>query len=87
MKYLLDTNICIALINGKDLPLRQKVKNLSVDALFICSIVKAELLYGLKKSQNRAANEQRLAVFFSEIPSIPFDDAAADQFATVRTIL
>lgn len=87
MNYLLDTNICIPIINGKDPELRRRIKQLPTDALAICSVVKAELLYGLKKSQNRAANEQRLFVFLSELPSLPFDDSAAEQFAIVRTML
>ena len=57
------------------------------DAFVICSVVKAELLYRLKRSQNRVANEQRLMVFFAELPSHPFDDKAAEQFAIIRTLL
>lgn len=53
MNYLLDTNICIPIINGKDSDLRKKIKGLPPDAFSICSVVKAELLYGLKRSQNR----------------------------------
>ncbi|MGK5085229.1 type II toxin-antitoxin system VapC family toxin [Bdellovibrionota bacterium FG-1] len=87
MKYLLDTNICIGIINGKEPKLREKLISLSKGDVVICSVVKAELLYGVKKSQLRAKNESRLEVFFSQLPSLPFDDASADQYGSLRALL
>ena len=56
MKYLLDTNICIGIINGKEPILREKLKALSKSEVVISSVVKAELLCNVKKP---AAREER----------------------------
>src|SRR4051812_30706745 len=87
MKYILDTNICIGIINGKEPALREKIKSKVKDDIVICSIIKAELLYGAKKSQQRAKNEHRLSVLFSEIRSLPFDDESAEHYGTLRTLM
>jgi len=87
MKYLLDTNICISIINGKEPLLRQKLISLKKGEVVICSVVKAELFYGVKKSKRRTENERRLEVFFSQLTSLPFDDAAAEQYGSLRALL
>lgn len=87
MKCLLDTNICIGIINGKEPELRRKIKSMNKGDVVICSVVKAELLYGVKKSQQRAKNEHRLGVFFSQVQSLPFDDDSADQYGSLRALL
>ena len=87
MKYILDTNICIGIINGKDPSLRDKIRSVQKNDIVICSVIKAELIYGAKKSQQRIKNEQRLTVFFSEIRSLSFDDGSADYYGTLRVLL
>lgn len=87
MKYLLDTNICIALLNGKDQGLLKGLKKYSPDDFVLCSIVKAELIYGAKKSQARTKNEQKLKVFFNEFVSLSFDDEAAQIYGELRAYL
>ena len=87
MRYLLDTNVCIPIINGADAALRKRIRGHSPESITICSVVKAELLYGLRKSSRKAENEQRLRVLFAELTSFPFDDQAAEHYGIVRTIL
>lgn len=87
MKYLLDTNICIEWLTGKNLDLREKIIQSANQDLVICSIVKAELFYGAQKSQNRLKNETRLGDFFAQIQSLPFNDAAAEQYGMLRAML
>ena len=84
MKYSLDTNICIAWIKGEDLSLREKIISHHPRDLSICSIVKAELLYGALKSKNRIKNEHLLSIFFSNIQSLTFNDEAAGFYASLR---
>ena len=43
MKYLLDTNACIRYINGRSLPLVEKLRTMPTTSIVVCSIVKAEL--------------------------------------------
>src|SRR5437016_5480111 len=87
MKYLLDTNVCVAWLGGKDLQLRDKIIASKRDELVLCSIVQAELMYGARKSQHREKNEHRLRIFFSNIRSLPFDDESAEHYAMLRTML
>jgi len=49
--------------------------------------VKAELRYGAEKSTRRELTLQKLEVFFARFCSLPFDDAAAQAYGTVRAEL
>jgi len=87
MKYLLDTNICIALLKNSDITLIKKMKSHTPNQFAICSIVKAELLYGARKSQAVENNLLLLSKFFDQLESLPFDDKATDFYGTQRAIL
>jgi tRNA(fMet)-specific endonuclease VapC len=87
MKYLLDTNICIAILKNSDLAVIQKLKELTPDQIVICSLVKAELLYGARKSQSVEQNLSLLSKFFDQLESLPFGDSSTDFYGTQRSIL
>jgi tRNA(fMet)-specific endonuclease VapC len=87
VKFLLDTNICIAWLKGKDLKLREKIIEQSPESLVTCSIVKAELVFGAQKSQNRVKAEHVLASFFAQMESYTFDDESAGHYARIRAFL
>lgn len=87
MKYLLDTNICIALLKNNEAGLVQKIKENSPDNFVLCSIVKAELLFGARKSQNVEKNMLFLSKFFAQFSSDPFDDNSAEYYGVNRAIL
>lgn len=67
MKYLLDTNACIALINNKGPVVRTSLqKALAADAkVLISSVVAFELWYGVAKSARPEANARLLETFFA----------------------
>jgi len=50
----------------------------------LCSVVKAELLFGAFRSNNSAAAMAKLALFFAPYESFPFDDAAAAEYGGIR---
>ncbi len=87
MRYLLDTNICIALVHRPEPALKKKLAEKRPRDLVLCSIVKAELLYGARKSQRVAENLKELDAFFAPFDSLPFDDKAADFYGTIRALL
>lgn len=87
MKYLLDTNICIGLLNNKDPIFLTKLKKLSPDDVFLCSIVRAELIFGAKKSSHREKNEKKLKIFFNEFVCLPFNDQSAESYGEIRSYL
>jgi tRNA(fMet)-specific endonuclease VapC len=87
VSFLLDTNVCIAYLNGRDAAVRDQMLALSPDEVWLCSVVKAELLYGARNSDHVDANLQRLARFFEPFTSLPFDDEAAAFYGGIRTQL
>ena len=87
MTYLLDANTCIKFLNGESESVRQRFESLRSSDLALCSIVKAELLYGAMKSARPQANLNKLHLFFERFVSYPFDDATAEVYGRVRAQL
>ncbi len=85
--YLLDSNVCIHLLNERHSGIEQNFRSHSPSEIALCSIVKAELLFGARHSRRVNANLQRLAQFFAPLTSIPFDDRCAEEYAQIRTDL
>ncbi len=85
--YLLDTNVCIHLLNERHTNIEQHFRSHSPTEIALCSIVKAELLFGARRSQRVSANLQRLKQFFAPLTSLPFDDHCAEEYAQIRADL
>ena len=66
-KYLIDTNACIALINGSEVNVRRRFQRAVArkSVILLSSIVAFELWYGVAKSQRKDSNTQRLEAFFA----------------------
>jgi tRNA(fMet)-specific endonuclease VapC len=86
VSYLLDTNICIGWLKG-DARIRKKWLSLAPDQLLLSSVVKAELLFGARKSAQVEANLAALATLFHALPSVVFDDDAAHWYGLLRADL
>jgi tRNA(fMet)-specific endonuclease VapC len=87
MLYLLDTNVCIRLINGTSVTVRQRLESTNRSDVSVCSVVKAELFYGAIKSRNPGQNLIRYHEFLEPFVSLPFDDEAAIAYGHIRTDL
>jgi tRNA(fMet)-specific endonuclease VapC len=77
VSYLLDTNACIAIINGRPPLLRDRFRAAvkQETAMSVSTIVIFELWYGIGKSQHRAHNVDRLRTFLSApVEILGFDD-------------
>jgi tRNA(fMet)-specific endonuclease VapC len=72
MKYLLDTNICIYIINEKPEKLLRKFEQYPVYEFGISSITHAELQYGIEKSKNKSTNQAALDEFLLPLTILPF---------------
>ena len=72
MKYLLDTNICIYIINEKPEKVLKKFEQYPVHEFGISSITHAELQYGVKKSKNKNTNQKALDEFLLPLTIFPF---------------
>jgi tRNA(fMet)-specific endonuclease VapC len=84
---LLDTNICIYLLNNRQPALIEKFRQHSPQDIALCSIVKAELLSGARRSERVEANMQRLKTFFAPLQSLPFDDRCAEHYGAIHADL
>ena len=90
MTYLLDTNACIALINGTPNEVRRRFqRGINRDAtMLVSSVVAFELWYGVAKSQRKEANTQRLEAFLAgPLEWTPFNDEDAQEAGRVRANL
>ena len=85
--HLLDSDVCIPFLKGADKALRDRILAMPEDELALCSVVKAELIFGARHSRQVDANLERLAEFFGLFRSLPFDDAAAEHYGMARAIL
>jgi len=85
--YLLDTNVCIHLLNERHGGIEKNFRSHSPTEIGLCSIVKAELLFGARHSRRVNANLQRLKQFFAPLASLPFDDRCAEEYAQIRADL
>lgn len=86
MSYLLDTNVCIAFFKN-NLKIVKKIHEKGLESLRLCTPVKAELWYGACKSERVLANQELLSEFFAQLPSLPFDDNAIENYGEIRAYL
>ena len=85
--FLLDTNVCIHLLNGRHTQIEDHFRNSSPSEITLCSLVKAELLFGARRSKKVEANLQLLNRFFAPLNSLSFDDRAAEEYGVIRADL
>jgi len=64
MTYMLDTNICIYIINRRPQRVFNHFKTLSAGSIGISSITQAEMYYGAEKSSKPQINKKALFQFF-----------------------
>ena len=87
MKYLLDTNICIYLIQHHPPAVRKHFERLAPGDVGISSITLAELEYGVQKSRFPEKNHSALTQFVLPLEVPAFDAEAALAYGQVRANL
>ena len=85
--YLLDSNVCIHLLNNRHAQIELHFRNSSPSEIALCSVIKAELLFGARHSKRVEANLQLLNHFFAPLSSLPFDDRCAEEYGLIRADL
>ena len=83
---LLDTNICIYIINAKPPAVLARFQQYRLGDIGLCSVVAAELAYGVAKSGS-ARNRQALEMFLAPLTILPFDAAAVWAYGDLRADL
>jgi tRNA(fMet)-specific endonuclease VapC len=86
MRWMLDTDTCIAIIKQHP-PALNKLRAKSVGQVGISSISLGELAYGASKSSRSNAAHEALSEFLVALEVAGFDDAAAMTYGTVRASL
>jgi tRNA(fMet)-specific endonuclease VapC len=85
--FLLDTNPCIVYLNGRSPVLRERVDSVGDENIVVCSVVRAELLFGAAKSQSPEKTALAQERFLSRFRSFSFDNAAAREYGPIRAEL
>ncbi|RHX78753.1 type II toxin-antitoxin system tRNA(fMet)-specific endonuclease VapC [Leptospira yasudae] len=85
--YLLDTNICIYIINQKPDSVYKKFKKIKLENIFISSITEFELKYGVQKSLHFEKNLKVLEEFLSYLNILSFGSKDSNKAAKIRVDL
>lgn len=87
MTHLLDTNACIGHLRGTRPGVTRRLAAHTPGDVVLCSVVKAELIFGARRSSRPDENLRQLNTFFSAFLSLPFDDVAATHYGEIRATL
>ena len=89
MKYLPDTNTCIGWLRQNQAQIVARIQAHAQTDVVLCSVVVGELLLGVERSDpvHRANTGVRVEQLRQQFTSLPFDDAAAEQYGRIRADL
>lgn len=85
IRYMLDTDVCIALIKNRPEPMRMRLSRLSPDEVGISSIVTAELWFGVAFSQKKKQNQAALKDFLNYVTILDWPYEACPIYGQIRT--
>jgi tRNA(fMet)-specific endonuclease VapC len=86
LQYMLDTDICIHIINARPEKLIQKFER-HAEQLSISSVALAELFYGAEKSSRRLASLETVVNFAARLEVLSFGQTAAAHYGQIRVEL
>jgi tRNA(fMet)-specific endonuclease VapC len=87
IRYMLDTNTCIAIIKRRPDTVQARLIALSIDAVGISGIVAAELWYGVAFSQKKKQNEKALKDFLDYVTELDWPFEAGEVYGRIRSDL
>lgn len=87
MRFMLDTDSCIALIKRKPTEALRRIVSLSPGEAGISAVTLAELRFGVAKSAQGERNRQALDEFLLPLEIADFDAGAAGSYGKVRAAL
>lgn len=83
---LLDTNICIYIINKKPAEVLERFNSFAIGDIGVSSIVAAELAFGIEKTGS-LRNKQALEIFLAPLEIVPFDNDCIWAYGKLRAHL
>lgn len=87
MKYLIDTNICIYVMNRHPPEVVDRFRQHDIGEIGVSSVTVSELMYGAEKSAHSEKNRLRLSEFLRPFTVIAYDETAAVVYGTIRADL
>lgn len=89
MTHLLDTDTCIGWLRQTQPRIVARIQAQTPTDIVLCSVVVAELLFGVERSDpaHRANTALRVEQLRQQFFSLPFDDAAAEHYGRIRADL
>ena len=87
MRFMLDTDSCIALIKRKPATMLHKITSFAPGEVGLSAVALAELRYGVAKSTQKETNSRALDEFLLPLEIADFDETAADAYGEVRATL
>lgn len=87
MKYSLDTDTCIEYLNNPDSHVGRHLRRHLPLEIVVCSVVRAELWYGVLRSRNPREAGATVRAFLAPLQSMPFDDEASVIYGEIRSQL
>lgn len=86
ISYMLDTNICIYVINARPPSVLERFRRERLGSISISSVTAAELAFGVAKSGS-ARNREALEMFLAPLEVLPFDASAIWHYGDLRAAL
>jgi tRNA(fMet)-specific endonuclease VapC len=87
MSYLLDTNICIAIIRRRPAAVLRRLKGAGDTPISISAVTLAELEYGASRSSHPEEARAALEHFVLPFEILPFDASATRAYGRLRAHL
>jgi tRNA(fMet)-specific endonuclease VapC len=87
MAYILDTCVCIEVIQRRGGAVLDHIAECPVGSVCISAVTLSEPNYGVEKSRDPERNRSALILFLASIPVLPYDDRAAQACGLIRAAL
>ena len=87
IRYMLDTNSCIAIMKKRPTSMQARLIQLSVGEVGISAIVAAELWYGVSCSEKKRQNEAALREFLDYVTVQDWPQAASPAYGQLHSAL
>lgn len=88
MRYMLDTNICIYLIQQRPPHVVERFRQLSVGDVVISTITLAVLRHGIEcQAELKPVAEHALVLLLQQIPAMPFEAGAAVSYGVIAAAM
>lgn len=87
VRWMLDTNACIAVMNDDPPAVRERLISKAVDQVGISVVVLYELVYGVRKSRHRRGNQATLDAFLRYVERYEWTEECAVEAGKLRADL